>query len=459
MNIAQAEPLVCVAQAPIHEKPREATLGLRGILRYANKVFHLLDALRSLNDPRGMNKEYDLIDAVMLLIMMLMRGSKSLREFFRHHSTRATRQHSVLVGKNGRPEVMSRSQCERIAAVVDEAELKGLLWNFSRIARKNGVFRDNKIDGQIVGIVDATTLFGSKLKKCKKHCLKSVHRNGTVSYAHKACVLSVPGIGGTGHIVLNYEMLQAGDPTKKQEGELTGTKRLLAELDKSLPGLCDIITGDALYANAPFINAIRETGAKFAIRIKGDQRLLIQSADEKFDAGEGQKKVFRGRNRKGELFLVTAEYDDDFTMPGVEGPIRMVRFTETPILDDGTVDDRKDEQGNLLRKEKVAYMVADVCIPVTTIWKIMHLRWDIEDSCFHVLSTQYHVKHLYSHIAAAQIFALTLLVFNMRELYLFRFRGRDYIGQDISQCDFGKQLEYDLHQYSIAELLGTGAGP
>lgn len=266
----------------------------------------------------------------------------------------------------------------------------------------------------------------------------------------------MPCIGDTGHMVLNYEMLRAGDPARKDEGEITGAKRLLEALDENLPGHIDIVTGDALYANAPCVNAIRETGAAAVIRVKGDNRKLIRDADERFDAGKGRKKSFRSKSRNGDRWIVTAAFEDDFLMPGVEDPVRVVRFTEIPVLKNGRIDTRT-QNGRRLREERTIYMLCtDLPIRIETIWKVAHVRWDIEDSCFHVLSTFCHIKHLFTHKAAEQIIALMLLACNMLELYLYRYRARDFAGRHYQQRDFVKALEYGLHDRPITAALAGG---
>ena len=445
-------PIVCLPEAKAIGKKRNTKFNLRGILNYVEKTFRLFDVFRKLPDSRGPNKTIPLADAVGAVFMMLLLQYRSMDSFFNAPiSMKESLAHCSL--KLGCKLKLSRSSAERLLAEVDPDILRQKLWQVARKARRNKVFANSRIDGYTVGIIDGIQTFSSDRKKCDAHCLTAHHKNGTETYSHKLVVLSTPCIGGTGHMVLNYTFLKAGDPTSKDEGEITGMKRLLSEVDKNLKGLVGIYTGDALYANAPCINAIRRTGAAAIVRIKGDNRKLIREADQQFDAGKGTMKSFKGKTRRGEYWVVTATYDE-FEMPGVAEPVRLVRFTEIPILKNGCLDTRRDSQGRFLREERTAYMLCtDLSIEITTIWKVMHVRWDIEDACFHVLSTDCHIKHLYSHKAAEQIIALMLLAFNMRELYLFRHRARDFVGRGYRQIDYVKRLEYDLHNQSIAEML------
>lgn len=388
--------------------------------------------------------------------MMHLCGYKSMDCLWNSPLSAADSLRHCLVANGGTGRIPSRDTTERILANIPPESLKQILWDTARKACRNGVFKANQIDGKTIGILDGTTLYHSKHKQCSEHCLTTHHRNGTVTYSHKAVVLSVPCIGGTGHLVLGYDLLNAGDPTTKDEGELTGAKRVLSELGRQLPGKIDIITGDALYANAPCINAILKLGAAAVIRVKGDQRLLIKEADRRFDSLDASRMTFRAQDRRGEHILVIAEYADDFTMPGVDKALRMVRFTEIPIRADGTLDKRTHKNGELRREETTSYMLCtDPEIDIVTVWKIKHYRWDIENCCFNVLSKCFSLKHLYSHKAAEQMFALKLLAFNMRALYLFRHRFRDFAGGRYKQEDFIRRLQLDLDSESVADMLSS----
>lgn len=51
-----------------------------------------------------------------------------------------------------------------------------------------------------------------------------------------------------------------------------------------------VILVDALYLNAPFINAIKENGLEAVIRLKDEKRLIFQDAEGFFKRGEGKKR-------------------------------------------------------------------------------------------------------------------------------------------------------------------------
>ena len=60
----------------------------------------------------------------------------------------------------------------------------------------------------------------------------------------------------------------------KDEGEMTGVKRLLTNMNRTHYHFADVTVADALYMNAPFISLVKSIGMDTVIRAK-DQRLCI----------------------------------------------------------------------------------------------------------------------------------------------------------------------------------------
>lgn len=250
-----------------------------------------------------------------------------------------------------------------------------------------------------------------------------------------------------------HELLKAGDPTKKAEGELTGAKRILETLKELLPGVFDVVTIDALYANAPLLNACLAAGLIAIVRLKGENRILKKEAAALFDRGGGEIDNFYTVNRKGEYTLVISR-SGEFNMPGMQDKVRVVRYTEIPVLINGDRDLRTNRKGELKRKEKEVWVICtDTMLSVRTIWKIAHIRWDIENCCFNVLSKQGNLKHLYCHAASDQILTLIYMAFNLRELYLFHYRARDFVGQGYTQANFITLIACELRNVPVWNML------
>lgn len=96
-------------------------------------------------------------------------------------------------------------------------------------------------------------------------------------------------VGKSPHVIFGQEMLKPRDGSEKDEGELTGAKRLIRRLKKRHGHFADVIVADALYLNAPFINTLKECGLETVIRLKDERRLLFQDAESMFQRDKGRK--------------------------------------------------------------------------------------------------------------------------------------------------------------------------
>lgn len=86
-------------------------------------------------------------------------------------------------------------------------------------------------------------------------------------------------VGKAPHVILGQEMLKPRDGAEKDEGGLTGGKRLIERLRQRHGHFADVIVADVLYLNEPFINTIKENGLETVIRLKDEKRLIFPPKD------------------------------------------------------------------------------------------------------------------------------------------------------------------------------------
>ena len=87
-------------------------------------------------------------------------------------------------------------------------------------------------------------------------------------------------------------MLKPRDGAEKDEGELTGGKRLIRRLKERHGHFADVIVADALYLNAPFINTIKECGLDAVIRLKDERRNCFRMRKACLSGMRGKKVVY-----------------------------------------------------------------------------------------------------------------------------------------------------------------------
>lgn len=215
-------------------------------------------------------------------------------------------------------------------------------------------------------------------------------------------------VGRSPHVIFGQEMLKPRDGSEKDEGELTGAKRLIRRLKKRHGHFADVIVADALYLNAPFINTLKECGLEAVIWLKGERRLLFQDAESMFRRDEGRKKSFVGGKKRIEVWDLSG-----FEIENSPYKLRIVRYHE------------KWEE-NRKEKERWMWLVTTLeHVDYRVLWEMMNRRWDIEENGFHQLKTYYHAKYCYCHTAVEVIFKLMIIGFNMREscIYIDEFEG------------------------------------
>ena len=97
--------------------------------------------------------------------------------------------------------------------------------------KRNGVFSTVRIGGYRTAAIDGVELFSSTKKSCPDCLTRTRNEGKTTEYFHRSVVCA--SVGGSPHTIIGQEMLKPRDGGKKDEGELTGGKRLIQRLRKT----------------------------------------------------------------------------------------------------------------------------------------------------------------------------------------------------------------------------------
>lgn len=214
-------------------------------------------------------------------------------------------------------------------------------------------------------------------------------------YYHRGVVCHL--IGHEVAVPLDVELLRPG------EGEETAAKRLLERVFLHYPRFFDVVVGDALYLDAPFINFCLDHGKHAIVTIRGDNRLLLQDAQALFRERAPQEWSENGCR-------IQFWDEEGFTScEGVKQPLRVLHTVETSR--------RRQRIGGQWREseeEKSWFWAATLSprqLPTRGLWRAAHGRWDVENDCFNTLSTHWGLDHCYKHDATAVVnFVLTLFI-------------------------------------------------
>lgn len=394
-------------------------------------VYKIPQKIKTLTDYRK-RKSIPLFNIVMPTFVLLMLQYESFHTVFSAEESMAKRLKNCIKGRIPKVDAV-----RDLLARINPDEIRMIHEGTIERMKRNRVFRGGTIGGYTVAGIDGVELFSSTKKSCPG-CLSRRKKAGETEYFHRSVVCMT--VGKAPHIILGQEMLNPRDGPEKDEGELTGGKRLVRRLKERHGHFADVIVGDALYLNAPFINTVKESGLEAVIRLKDEKRLLFQDAEGLFNQGEGRKEAFRKGKKEIEVW----------DLPGFEiekSPykLRVVRYHES-----------WKEKG----KEESKWMWVATTLEMADyriLWEMMNRRWDIEENGFHQLKTYYHAKHCYCHAAVEVIFDLIIIGFNMRELYLYR-RVKKFEGSGISRKSAGRIFRDGLLTEKVKKILYEKGG-
>lgn len=374
---------------------------LKQMLTYLSKVYHLGEKIKGLKDGR-INPQIETSTISFIVLFTFICRLKSFNRL--EHWLEKGRFKNLFPKKTRLPHI---DAVRRSLSSFDINSLNDMHDHIIKTIFKNKVFRNGTVDGIKVAAIDGVEIFESTKKSCEK-CLTRVDKQGITHYFHRAVVCAT--VGSDPHTVLGYEMLEPKkDCSDKDEGEITGGKRLIRKLYEKFHHFADVIVTDALYCKASWIKEVLAIGMDAVVRVKDERLHIVKDALGLFQSREANKQwiVNEGSTKK---IIVSAWDDDGFEMTGMDIKVRFIRFLE------------EIHEGDKKELKEVWIVTTNKNICTETIWKIIHKRWDIENNVFHQLKTECHFDHCYLHSPTGieAIVGFMIIAFNLTQLYFFR---------------------------------------
>ena len=239
------------------------------------------------------------------------------------------------------------------------------------------------LDGYYLVSLDGTTYFSSAKIHCPS-CLVKHHRGGGVTYSHQllGATLVHPDLKEV--IPLAPEPIIQQDGQTKNDCERNATRRWLKQFRHEHPHLPVIVVEDALSANAPHLQDLREARAHFIIGVKpGDHAFLFEHLQARTRPARCRSSPSSIRRRASCIIFVlqcvplNESHADEL--------VNVLEYWE--IHPDGTVQHFS--------------WITDFLLTPENVWDIMRggrARWKIENETFNTLKNQgYHLEHNYGH--------------------------------------------------------------
>jgi hypothetical protein len=302
----------------------------------------------------------------------------------------------------------------------------------SELARRLRPLNASFIASRAVVALDGHETFCSEKRRCEAcHTRKKTVKRGKTLLEveenyHKLVVAQQ--VGSHPAVVLDVEPIVPG------ESEVTAAYRLVERLGRVFGNVIGTVVADAAHDSEPFRSACLEAGFWSVVRHKDEKRepgyALKRALDARHPANRVKPDGWHRDPTNGNLYEYWLEREPHQGRSYVE--VRRTR-PDGNVMVGGLVTD--------LPLGKVSPMVAAF---------IMEARWWLENTGFHELSGQFYFDRAFVHAGkptgAWAMVVLTLLAYNVWQLYLYRHLGLDPSRPSRTWGDLRRDLWESLHE-------------
>ena len=123
------------------------------------------------------------------------------------------------------------------------------------------------------------------------------------------------------------------DSSDKNEGEITGAKRLIKKPHKDFHHFADIIVADALYCKSTWVKEVLSIGMGAVIRVKDEKLHIVKDALGLFKWRDADKEWIIKQGHK-KFKIIRAWDEDNFEMSDSNIKVRFLKFIEEIHIDD-----------------------------------------------------------------------------------------------------------------------------
>jgi hypothetical protein len=411
----------------------------------ADSLFRLLrNRFRRIPDARSGQPDIPLGDALMSALAMFSLKDPSLLAFDERRQDPTDNFRTIY----GIDHVPCDTQMRAILDPIDPDHLRPLFGDVFRcLQRGKALERFVYLDGHYLLSLDGTSYFSSTKIHCSS-CLEKHHRGGGITYSHQLLGASLVHPDLKEVIALAPEPIINQDGHTKNDCERHATRRWLKKFRQEHPHLPVIVVEDALSANAPHLQDLRDARVHYIIGVKpGDHASLFRHLVDADEAGRTPHLTF---------------------VDPATGVLHHFRFHNGVPLNESHPDELVNvlEYWEIHANGKVQYFswITDFVLTPDNVYAVMRggrARWKIENETFNTLKNQgYHLEHNYGHgeqnlsVVLALLMMLAFLVDQTQQLCcpVFqaarnKFRTKRYLWEEIR--NFFRMLLFN----TMTELL------
>jgi hypothetical protein len=312
----------------------------------------------------------------------------------------------------------------------------------ARRLKRNGVLRSDWSRGLVVAAVDGIEICSSFARCCDACMEREIQHkmNGELrtdmQYYHRIVVVAVVSTPFPIPLGVRFQ--------KNGEGEVSCALALLQDLAGQLGRrFLDVLVGDALYLQAPFVKEVESLGLAWAFTLKENQPALLREAEELTVGPPAGVHAEPGREIRY------------WHLPEVDWPVadRLVRVVKTVRVESRrrvalTEKDAPRAKGKTpLTQQSTNFYATNFelgSIPPLFIHQLSRSRWRIDTEVFQTITTDCHLKHPAVHQATALV-VLTMIRLLAYTLSLV-FYHRQVRSHACRKCDtfreFARRMAY-----------------
>jgi hypothetical protein len=312
----------------------------------------------------------------------------------------------------------------------------------ARRLKRNGVLHSDWSRGLVVAAVDGIEICSSFARCCDACMEREIQHkvNGElrtdIQYYHRIVVVAVVSTPFPIPLGLRFQ--------KNGEGEVACALALLQDLTGQLGRrFLDVLVGDALYLQAPFVQEVERLGLAWAFTLKENQPALLREAEELTAPSPTGVGTEPGRE---------IQY---WHLPEVDWPVanRFVRVVKTvrtesrrPVAFTEKDAPRAKGRTPVTRQSTNFYATNFELGSVTPLFihQLGRSRWRIDTEVFQTITTDCHLKHPAVHQTTALV-VLTMIRFLAYTLSLV-FYCRQICSHAVGKCDtfreFARRMAY-----------------
>lgn len=369
------------------------------IFNFLKKIYHINEEITRVKRKKIKKVKIKGSTIAKLLFIGMMFREKSINQII--EKTHKRKKYKKLFGSK---EILPKMHGFREGIKDLEIEdIKRVNKNIISKTRENKIYRNGSMDGLVVVGIDGTEAFGSYKKdwensykvKIKNQKIINGKKEIVEEEYHKQINVFAKIVGKRPGIILGYEKITCNGNEGKQEYEPNVAINLIKKLKDIYGRGINVIVGDAIYLNENFLKAVKEEKYIGIIRLKDNNKNLIEDAEGVFSIIK--EKEYKEKNK------IIKYWSDIFEYKNME--LKIVKYIEKSSK----------------KKDTIYVISTDVNISEKTINKIIHARWDIENEGFNELKNYWNMNHCYiaDEKAIDVIMEMIIMSYNLWEVYLY----------------------------------------